>query len=71
MKGNTYELVSGGVFGAIAALQATRAILKVPAQVGSREVPVWASWIAMAAGGSLCAWAFRAARQRSFYAHYL
>ena len=35
MKENTYELVSGGVFGAIAALQATRAILKVPAQVGS------------------------------------
>jgi hypothetical protein len=66
MKENTYELVSGGVFGAIAALQATRAILKVPAQVGSREVPVWASWVAMVAGGSLCAWAFRAARKRNF-----
>jgi hypothetical protein len=63
MKSNGYELVSGIVFGVIAALQATRAVLQVPAQVGAHEVPVWISWVAVVVAGSLCLWAFRAARQ--------
>jgi hypothetical protein len=61
MKNNNYELVSGTVFGVIAALQATRAILKVPAQVGSHALPVWGSWIAVFAAGGLSTWAFRSA----------
>jgi len=63
MKSSGYELVSGSVFGIIAALQATRAVLQVPAQLGAHEVPVWISWLAVVVAGSLCIWAFRTARQ--------
>ncbi len=63
MKSNSYEVVSGSVFGIIAALQAIRAVLQVPAQVGAQEVPVWISWVAVVVAGSLCIWAFRTARQ--------
>ena len=63
MKNNNYERVSGIVFGIVAALQATRAILQVPAQVGAHEVPVWISWVAVVVTGALCRWAFRTARQ--------
>ena len=63
MKSNSYAFVSGGVFGIIAVLQAIRAVLQVPAQVGSQAIPVWISWLAVVIAGSLCAWAFRTARQ--------
>jgi hypothetical protein len=63
MKGNSYPLVSGSVFGIIAALQAMRAVLQVPAQVGTQQVPIWISWLAVVVAGSLCIWAFRTARQ--------
>ena len=63
MKNHGYELVSGIFFGILAALQAIRALLRVPAQVGAHEVPVWISWAAVVVAGSLCIWAFRAARQ--------
>ena len=62
MTGN-YALVSGSVFGIIAVLQAIRAVLQVPAQVGTQPIPVWVSWLAALIGGSLCVWAFRTARQ--------
>ena len=56
---NNYVVVSGLVFGVIAVLQAFRALTQIPAQVGGFEVPVWASWVAVAVAGSLCVWAFR------------
>ena len=59
MKSNNYELVSGSVFGIIAALQAVRAVLQVPAHIGAYDVPVWISWVAVIVAGSLCIWAFR------------
>ena len=62
MKGNTYAVVSGVVFGIIAALQAIRAVLQIPVQVGSQAIPVWISWAAVLIAGSLCIWAFRTAR---------
>ena len=62
MKDNTYALVSGSVFAVIAALQAVRAVLQMPAQIGSQAIPVWVSWLAALVAGSLCAWAFRTAR---------
>jgi|SoiMetStandDraft_2_1073263.scaffolds.fasta_scaffold2729746_1 hypothetical protein len=63
MKNNKYEFVSGVVFGLIAGLQATRALLRIPAQVGAHDVPVWISWVAVAVAGSLCIWAIQTARQ--------
>lgn len=65
MKGSRYERVSGTIFGIIAALQATRAILQVPARIGAEEVPVWVSWVAAVVAGSLCVWGFRTARRRN------
>ena len=64
MRNNAYELFSGVVFGAVAILQATRAILRVSAQVGTREVPFWISWVAVVFAGSLCVWAFRTAHHK-------
>ena len=54
-----YAVVSGAVFGVIAAAQAVRAVRQLPVQVGEFEIPVWLSWLAMAIAGSLCVWAFR------------
>ena len=54
-----YVVVSGVLFGVIAVLQAVRAVYQWPVLVGSVEIPVWVSWIAMVVAGSLCVWAFR------------
>ncbi len=56
---NKYVVVSGTVFGVVAVLQAVRALNQWPLLVGTIEIPVWASWLAMVVAGSLCAWAFR------------
>ena len=56
---NKYAVVSGAVFGVVAVLQAVRALNQWPVNVGSFEIPVWASWIAVVVAGGLCAWAFR------------
>jgi hypothetical protein len=63
MNRNRYELVSGCIFGIIALLQATRAVLQIPAHVGAHDVPVWISWVAVAAASSLSVWAFQMARE--------
>lgn len=54
-----YAVVSGAVFGFIAAAQAVRALRQLPVQVGDFEIPVWLSWVAAVFAGSLCVWAFR------------
>ena len=59
---NNYVVVSGLVFGLIALLQASRALTQLPVHVGSFEVPVWASWVAVVVAGALSAWAFRSRR---------
>jgi hypothetical protein len=63
MKSGGYELVSGSVFGIVAALQAVRAVLQVAVRIGAQEFPVWLSWVAAVGAGSLCVWAFRTARR--------
>jgi hypothetical protein len=59
---NRYVVVSGVIFGAVAVLQAMRALNQWPVHVATLEIPVWASWIAMVIAGSLCAWALRSRR---------
>ena len=59
MNGSSYRNVSGSVFGLIAAGHLVRAVLQMPAQLGSTVIPVWISWIGAVAAGALCAWAFR------------
>ena len=54
-----YVVVSGVLFGVIAVGQAVRALNQWPVNVGSFDVPVWVSWVAMVVAGSLCMWAFR------------
>ena len=58
-----YAIVSGVVFGVIALMQLVRAMNQWPVQVGSFNVPVWASWIAALVAGSLCLWAFGSNRK--------
>lgn len=59
MSGKRYVVVSGVIFGAVALVQAGRALTQLPVQVGGFAVPVWGSWVAAVVAGSLCAWAFR------------
>ena len=54
-----YLVISGTLFCIIAVVQAARAVMQLPVQVGSFEVPVLASWVAAVVAGSLCVWAFR------------
>ncbi len=54
-----YTIVSGVVFGVIALVQLVRAVNQWSVQIGSFNVPVWASWIAVVVASSLCIWAFR------------
>jgi hypothetical protein len=60
---NRYVVVSGGLFGVIAVLQAVRAVNQWPVHIGGFDVPVSASWIAMVVAGGLCVWAFRSLRK--------
>ena len=54
----TFLAVSGTIFGIIAILQLTRAIYGWHAQVGTFEVPLWFSWIAVVVAGCLATSAF-------------
>jgi hypothetical protein len=53
-----YVVVSGVIFGFMALAQLLRAVNQLPAQVGSVEIPVWVSWVAVVVAGSMCTWAF-------------
>jgi hypothetical protein len=51
--------VAGVLFALIALLQAARAALEVPVQIGSTSIPFAASWFAAVVFGALAIWAFR------------
>ena len=59
-----YEQVSGALFGFIAIAQLIRAVLRLPAQVGTFTIPVWFSFVAFVITGSLAIWGFRSAKTR-------
>jgi hypothetical protein len=54
-----YAVVSGAIFGVVAVAHAVRALYEWPVQIGSLDISVWVSWVAMVVTGSLCAWAIR------------
>ena len=58
-----YKVVSGVVFGVVAALQFVRAYSQWPVSIGNFDMPVWASWVATVVASSLCVWAFRSNSQ--------
>ena len=59
-----YEQVSGALFGLIAIAQLTRAVLRLPAQVGTFTIPVWFSFVAFGITGGLAIWGFQSAKNR-------
>ena len=59
---SNYPVVSGVIFGLVAALQAMRALYQWPVQIESVDVPVWGSWVATVVAGGLCVWAFQSRR---------
>jgi hypothetical protein len=58
MKSN-YPLVSGVIFGAVAILQALRALAGWAVQIGPFNVPVSFSCVAAIVAGGLSVWAFK------------
>jgi hypothetical protein len=57
MSASAYVYVSGTVFMIVCVLQAIRASKKLPVQIGTRSIPVGASWIAALVSGALAIWA--------------
>jgi hypothetical protein len=60
-----YEHISGAVFALISVAQLIRAVLHVPAQVGTFNIPVWFSFVAFGVTGCLATWAFRIASREA------
>ena len=58
-----YFVVSGALFGVIALAQVYRAVTHLTVHVGGVAIPVWVSWVAALAAGSMSIWAF-ASRKR-------
>ena len=58
-----YFVVSGVLFGVIALAQLYRAVTQLPVQIGSAEIPVWVSWVAVLVAGGLCTWAFASGKR--------
>lgn len=54
-----YLQISGVIFGVIGLLHVVRLLLDWPAQVAGWAVPLWISWVAILAAGTLAFWAFR------------
>ena len=53
-----YVVVSGVIFGFMALAQLLRVVNQVSIQIGSVDIPVWASWVAVVVAGGMCTWAF-------------
>ena len=59
MNQKTFVTVSGSIFGVVAVMHLARIVQGWPAQIGTFEVPMWLSWVAMAVAGFLAVSAFR------------
>ncbi|MDH3266517.1 MAG: hypothetical protein OEM25_06090 [Gammaproteobacteria bacterium] len=54
-----YCVVSGVFFSLVALAHLYRIVAGIPVQIGTTEVPMLVSWIAVAGPGALAVWAFR------------
>ena len=61
MKRQAYLYISGSIFGVVGILHLIRAVLKLPAQLGTLSFPVGLSWVGGVVTLLLCAWGFRLA----------
>ena len=59
MNWKTFTLTAGVVFSLVAALHALRLLFGWEAVIGGWSVPLWASWLALAASGYLAYTAFK------------
>ena len=63
MTDKTYLIVSGIFFGLITIGQLIRLIFQVPVQIGSLNLPMWPSVLAIILAVTLCILAFRLVRK--------
>ena len=54
--------VAAAIFGFVFVLHAWRLISHTPVSIGTRQVPMGASWLALVVSGALAWWMRRAAR---------
>lgn len=64
MKKHTYFLISGIVFGIVAAVHLLRAISGTDIVLMGWDVPVWLSWVAVVAAGFLSYTSFHLSAHR-------
>jgi ABC-type lipoprotein release transport system permease subunit len=55
---HAYLLISGIIFGLVAILHLVRLVRQLPAQLGSKVLPMWISWGGLVFATVLCVWAF-------------
>ena len=61
MGANTFFIVTGVIFGLMAAAQVARLEFQWSVRIASLEIPPAVSWIVLLVAGGLCAWAFQLA----------
>ena len=64
MKVRTFVLISSVIFGIIAILHLLRVIFVWDAQIGSLNISVWSSWIALIIAGFLSITGFNLIKNR-------
>lgn len=63
MNDKTYLIVSGVFFGLITIAHLIRLFFQVSVQIGSLNLPMWPSVLAIILALMLCIWAFRLVRK--------
>jgi TRAP-type C4-dicarboxylate transport system permease small subunit len=59
MNQRTYNIVTAVLFLIIAALHLLRIVFGWPARIGSLDIPLWVSWLALVITGGLAYFGFR------------
>ena len=59
MEQKTYNTLTAALFAVVAALHLLRIIFGWSAQIGGLDIPLWASWLALAVTAALAYFGFR------------